>query len=477
VAASIRKALVISKAANFDRFMSLTTPQFIYVNPVTGSDNSGDGLTPGTAYQTVQRAINDIPNGFRTDVIVQLSAGTFGGSAQNFHVNVSPGFRTGSTPANIYITGDQTAAFSYGTTGLGTLVAGKAAQVQYTVAHGLTITDGSHWITNNTGAPPLTTRVLRASSTSQLVVVQSSTVFRANEKICPYNTILVGTFSGGALTGPTDAPFVHIVGLRVDAPGIFTNVVVNGCRMAGGTYQNVNVFSGVFTASASFVDYKARNATMFNTLFLAGAVMTGPRGSTQQCVFSNTSNPALVLGTTGFSSPPVPAHPGTGVRLATALDFEGSGVGIMSTGNSYFIGAGTITFALTNRAIDAAHGALFAASSNHSWTGTVTLPARLRSRSWFNKLGSPTAWQTRPRRAVTLTLVRPARWWLHPVPSWTLWTWPRCNEVNHGGREGGQQPVGIPEHRPVWSGNAGRGVGCAGSGIWWPVLHGRHHRE
>lgn len=386
VAASIRKGLVISKAANFDRFMSLTTPQFIHVNPSGGNDTSGDGLTAGTAYATIQRAIDDIPNGFKTDIVIQLAAGSFAG--QNFHCPVVPGFRTGSTQAIIYVTGDQTSAFTFASSGAGTLLAGKSTQVQYTVAHGLTITDGSHWLmTSVAGQPPATTRVLRASSTTQIVSVQSSTVPVSNQKICAYNTTFTSSFSASSVRGPSDAPFLRLVGLKIDAPGIMTNILISGSRLAGGTYQNCNVFSGVFTSSAGFIDYGQRFNTMFNALFLGGATITGPRGSTQQCVFSNTGNPALALGTTGFSSPPVPAHPGSGIRLATSLDFEGSGVGIMATGNAYFIGAGPLTFALTNRAVDAAHGALFASSSNHTWSGTVTGPCLLRSRAWFNKTG------------------------------------------------------------------------------------------
>lgn len=386
VAASIKNALVLSKAANNARFMGVTTPQYVYVNPSGGSDSTGTGLTSGTAYATIQRAIDDIPHGFKTDIIVQIAAGSFSG--QNFTVNVQPGFRTGSTSAAIYVMGDQTAAYTFASSGSGALVSGKAAQVQYTLAHGLTITDGSHWVMNNTGAAPSTTRILRASTTTQIVSVQSSTAPLSNQKICAYGTVFTSSFSCGSSTlGSGGAPFLHLVGLQLNAPGIMTNCVINGSRVAGGTYQNCNIFGGVFTAATSLIDGDWGRRTMFNSLFLSGVTLSGPRSSVQQCVFSNTGNPCMAIGTTGFSSPPVPQHPGSGVKAVSAVDFEGSGIGIMATGNSYFIGAGSITFALTNRAIDAAHGALFASSVNHTWSGTVTAPSLLRSRAWFNKTG------------------------------------------------------------------------------------------
>lgn len=361
--------------------------QFIYVNPTTGNDTTGNGLTAGTAYATIQRAINDIPDRFVTDVVVQLAAGSFAG--QNVSVSVLPGFRTGSTTANIYITGDQTSLFTFVSSGAGTLVAGKAAQVTFNVAHGLTIADATHWLmTSVAGAAPATTRVLRASSTTQIVSVQSSTIALANQKICAFGTTFTGSFAcGAAAIGPGGAPFVHLVGLKLDAPGVMNNVTLNGSRANGGTWQNCNVFSGVLTAAASFFDGDYGRRTMFNLLALATVILSGARSSCQQCVFTGSgASPALSIGANLFTFPTVPGRsPGSGVQLAQALDFEGSGVGILVTANGFFIASGTLSFALTNRILQADLGALVAASSASTWNGTCTLPAQLRRKAWFAK--------------------------------------------------------------------------------------------
>ncbi len=374
---------LLAQDSTSSRFLTGSSPQYIYVHPTSGNDTTGDGLSMLTAYATLQRAIVDIPDGFKVDVIVQLPSGSFAGQA--FNVNSLPSLKADGDLAGVYIIGDQTAAYSYATTGTGSLVAGKSSQVSYAVNHGLTITNGSHWVMNNTGDIPRDVRVLKASSVSELIFIQSSTAARLNEKICTYSTIFTSTFTANSVLGPDNKPFVRLVGFRMNASGVCSGIAFHGTSAAGSTFQDCAVTSGVFTTGATFSDAENYMLETRNVFFVGGCVFNGYRnGGLRDCVISNTTNPALTVG----SSSALATHPVSGACAVSSCDFEGSGVGIALSGSgAFFITEGNITFALTNRAIDAYQGALVGAGSASTWSGTVTLPARLRSRSAFAKAG------------------------------------------------------------------------------------------
>ncbi len=368
------------------RFLNGVTPQYIYVHPTAGSDSLGDGLSMGTAYQTIQRAVNDIPNKYNVDVIIQLPAGEFAG--QDVVVGVTSAIKPSTTTsALLFILGDHTAAYTYASTGTGALVSGKVSQTAFSVNHGLTITDGSHWIMPSSGNPVGSSfRVLRASSTTQLVFVQSSTAARTNEKVCAYNTVFTTPMTVKSLNGATTISNVCLVGVKFSGGGEFVNVQSRSAH-----FINCELYNVIFNASGvldgcTLIDYRGRHTTMFNTLSINGLTVHGPRGSVQQCVFVNTTGgPALSIG----SSDSLPANPGSGIRLGSSLDFESTGTGLNITGSgSYFVMTNApATFACA-RSLEAYHGALISAgASTSTWSGTVTSPAIIRTRSAFNKTG------------------------------------------------------------------------------------------
>lgn len=388
---SIAEAALIAFVSG--RFITGSSPQTIYVNPTSGNDTTGDGLTSGTSYATIQRAVDDIPSGFKTDVVIQLAAGSFSG--QNTAVNVGPGFNPATnTSSQIYIVGDQTSAYTIASTAAGSLVAGKAAQVSFTTTHGLTIVDGSHWMANATATVPTSVRVLRTSTGTEVVVVQSSTTALADKKVCAYGTTFTTTFRFGCRAlSVTDSPFVHLVGIKFNSLGSTTRVAFQGCNVntvAASIVQDCNVFSGYWGTDVTFFDGMNGRRTTFNSLFKSKLFLNGPRSSLQQCVFASSpgaGHAMLNIGTVSTTEPPVPSTTPSGVRLMSAVDFEGTGNGIHLAGLSYAIASGTITFAIVGRPVFANSQSSVSASSAQSWTGTATLPSGIRRGSHWDKTG------------------------------------------------------------------------------------------
>ncbi len=377
------------------RFFTGATPQLIYVDPGAGSDTTGDGLGLGTAYQTIQRAIDDIPTGFTKDVIIQLASGSFSG--QNTSVVIAPGFNaTTNTSSQIYVVGERTPVFTTGTTGSGALVAGKTTQMQYSgagVAHGLTITDGSHWSYSGSAVDvPSSVRVLRASSTTDLIVVQSSTSAFSTRNLCAYNTTFTSTFRFGCHSlSVTDAPFVHLIGIKFNALGSITRVTFQGCNVSTGAasiVQDSNIFSGYWGTDVTLFDGNHGRRTTFNSVFAAKVFLNGVRSSLQQCVFASSPGAGhgmLNLGTTSTTEPPVQSTSPSGVRLVSAVDFEGTANGVNLAGQSYLVLSGNVSFALTGRAMILSQMSQVSNSAASTLSGTVTLPLSLRFGSRWNK--------------------------------------------------------------------------------------------
>lgn len=380
-------------SASESRFFTGTSPQTIYVDPTNGNDTNGDGQSVARSFKTIQRAINDIPTGFTKDVIIQLAAGSFAG--QNVGVVIAPGFNaTTNTSSQIYIVGDRAPAYTVASSGAGSLVAGKTAQVQFTsVTHGLTITDGSHWsYTGSVSDVPGSVRVHRASGTTDLILVQSSTSALANRNVCAYGTTFTSSFRFGCPSlSVTDSPFVHLVGIKFNALGSTTRAVFEGCNVntgAASIVQDCNIFSGYWGTNLTLFDGNHGRRTTFNSLFVGKVNLNGARSSLQQCVFASAlaaGSGKLNLGTVSTTEPPIQSTSPSGVRLVSAVDFEGTGNGISMAGMSYVIFSGNVSFAITGRALASSDQCQVSASAAATLSGTVTLPVLIRHGSRWNK--------------------------------------------------------------------------------------------
>lgn len=376
------------------RFLQSGTTQVIYVRPTTGDDTTGDGLTALTAYATVQRALTDIPDGFNCYVKVDVEAGTFA-TQQNWAVAATPGFMdpAGTSTGRVYIVGDHTSPdLTLASTGAGTLVSGKRAQMRFAVgAYGASITDGSHWIRQQDAVASGidSTKVCLASTSPDLDVVTPSSTAMTTVTVNPYTTTFSGTVRISAPKGPAlnSIPFVFIQGIKFTGSVQASNVTFDGVQATALPVTSdcqVQALACIGAGySAGFSDYARKS--IVGLLIKDGALtLLGMAGSVLGCVIKGAGGAAGKINA-GFSGSTIASvRAPSGANLFQDVDLEGTGDGVWLSGMST-LGNGSsgtsVTFALTSgRALLLDHGSrLTFGNGTHAWTGTSTVASVVKN--------------------------------------------------------------------------------------------------
>lgn len=374
------------------RFFDESVLQHIYVS-TTGNDTTGDGVTPATAYATVQRALNDLPQGWRADVWISVAAGTYAG-AQNWVLNVLPGARNtisvSAVTGRVFVTGDLTPIQALTGGSGGVLVPGKVAQYTHAVgAYAATITDGSHWIMQagvGTNAASLSARCVRASTTPNVVIVDSSTGALTNPQLMTWTTIFSGAIN---ITSPafygTPPVFFGVQGIRFNATGVGRGVSFRGCRfdVANSGQDNGLIACTFMSGTQTQTGNNQIASTSSSSLYVAGSLsLSGSFQSVSVNVFAGAPSVAAHLMGGGTSSTVTSMTVPAFVNLFATNDFEGTGDGIHLRAGSSVGASGSVpcSFAMTNgRPIVVAGGSQVFGSQ--SWTGTGGLPSLILSGS------------------------------------------------------------------------------------------------
>lgn len=326
----------------------------VYVEPATGSDADGDGISVATAFATAQRALDSIPDGFMAQVIIQVGAGDLtdriivftprpGGASSGTLRPLITIRGTGTLVATITPT---SSTFTKITSGSGVL---KAAQGRFACnAWGTPIVLGDYYLRRFTGVFTLNCFPVLASSDEvggnmDIVNTASSITVAAYELITHATTIGLG--SSQILIVGNRQYECYLEYFDVRAGAIFYGVLQSGNKLIGTSTTEVTspdmhgttvstLMRGCFMASGGgrlhlhgidndslFVNYFNNNVA-FSHGFLRE--FTG--------VINTTDNPKLRLGTSDQG--------GTDELQGIAalgslggLDLEGASEGIRMSGS------------------------------------------------------------------------------------------------------------------------------------------------
>lgn len=344
------------------RFFNELVTQYIYVS-TTGSDTTGDGIAPATAYASPGRALRDLPPGWTANVVIQVAAGTYAG-AQSWTIPVLPGPRTAPTTSfstgRVFICGDVSTPVQALTGGVaGALLAGKVAQITYAVgAYAAAVTDGSHFVVkSNSGADASTANIVvttTGSATPNMIFNNNNPSAMTNPTLNTWTTIFSGTIivNTPAASGVPLGAWFSIIAIRFNVTGNFHGAAMRGCRWdVAPTLHDcslVNCVSMTGTVLASAGDKMAASA--FSSFFVVtgGIALTGRFANVIVCLFRGAPLLTAKCQLGGqFASPGSGGAPAW-VNLFSSNDFEGTGSAIKMNGGSINASGSTgMTFAVT----------------------------------------------------------------------------------------------------------------------------------
>jgi hypothetical protein len=184
----------------------------LYVNAATGNDGN-DGKTPTTAFLTIQKAIDSLPDRIRHRVSINVAAGNYAGfSIIGFIIDPAAGVTTcGITILGAYTnasvaTGTATGTFTSTTTG-------SSATVTYTVLGDT----GQNWTVNDLRGKVL--EVLTGTSAGSIIPIVSNTA----------NTLTLASTSAVGSVGGTYAirDWASVINTPVTVPGSMTSATTN----------------------------------------------------------------------------------------------------------------------------------------------------------------------------------------------------------------------------------------------------------
>lgn len=382
-----------------------------YVDPTLGSDTACDGKSANPssggnpcAWASVQRALDDVPNGFFAQVDVHIAAGTYA-TPQVWNLYATPG--SGGTVSNpiVRVRGNcSTPTATFSSMGSGTALVsvtggGKTGGVtmknQYTFTPTVStgsitgVTDGSHYLVSDytAGASPVV-NALRASTAPTLIVVAGSGTLAGTKRLCPYNTI----FSALNFVGPTNATSkvvtvsaLQISGIEVTSNNAITSVNFIGVKMSGSgpTIRDCNFANSVSINRISFISTRPGAFTFGNNLFKDGVEVTGTVG-TISGVFSASTNPNCLWVNGGIGLVAGNTVTGGGIQAIFTADFEGTCTGIAMRNSHIGLanGTGGIAMDITGRFLKLENNSSITTLSQTT-TGKRTLANQILSGSDF----------------------------------------------------------------------------------------------
>lgn len=365
-----------------------------YVNPTNGSNTICDGKGTGPssggipcAWASVPRAMDDIPNGYTSNVDIRISAGTFT-NTETWRVTAIPG--AGSPQVRIH--GDctvPTAKFTTTGTGVANVTVagggkngGVTSQVQplYTPTIASTcgvttdtagalpcgsitgVTDSSHFLratTQTAGAASAYFATL-ASTSPNLTIVNTATSALTSQSLCPFATVYSAVTILGSTIAPGNAstvPGMTVNGIQFTSNTFSPrNVVFNGTKFSGtGSFPNDVVLQGCVATSLMTITSKSAGTgtSIIRSAFLQGIEMFGNFGTVTGLFRPSTTSYCMILNQFGNIGSGSKMATFGGIRLGQS-DFEGTCTGIYA-GNSVLItdvgNPASISFDVTGQAL------------------------------------------------------------------------------------------------------------------------------
>lgn len=374
------------------RFFDETALQNIYVS-TTGSDTTGDGLQPTTAYATVNRALQDLPNGWTADVWINVAAGTYAG-AQNWVLQSLPGARqtvvSSANTGRVSIMGDLTPVETLTGGAVGTLNAGTNCQYTHNVgAFATVVGNGTHWIRQadvGTNGFSLGARPVISGATPNVVVVNSVTTPLVDPVLMTWNTIFSGAIN---VTTPnfTGSPlsWFSCQAIRFGAASTFRGVAFRVCKFdLGNSFTDCNNVFYVWVSGTQTINgiVAALNSLSSGNKIAGSASIAGVMQSVSVCVWTGapTLSAHLMMGGTLANTASV-GLPGA-VGSWSSNDFAGTGDAIWLRAGSSIQGSGGVgtAFLMSNgRPFLMNNGSRF--SGNLVCTGTCGVATLLMNNS------------------------------------------------------------------------------------------------
>lgn len=376
-------------------YFATGTPVTRYVNPSTGSDTLCDGKastaspTLPCAWATVQRALDDIPNGYTVNVDINLPAGTFSGTQIWLHhavmgsagsANPIVRIRADCTTATAVLT-STTAALNVTTAGSGktggvTQIANVLYSAPTVVSGSITgVTDGSHYLSTALSAGVAPTVIgVRASTAPDLLLVTTTTTAFSNRRLCEYasGTVFSGSITVGSIVGATrPANSLVVVGISFTGTLSASQVQLVGVKVAGAssTINNSVIQTSVFTNQASLVNNSPLRLAPTGTLFMKGAEMSGQWGNVSNNVFVGGGSTNCLWVNAGVAVPSTNEVSFGGMTL-TRNDFEGTCTGIRASSSILGgLNAGANVIDITGPFIDLEDGSYFVTQNTNGNVG------------------------------------------------------------------------------------------------------------
>jgi len=350
-------------------FSATFQPDIEFFVETTGNDVTGDGLTVGTAFATLQRVFDELPPTFLATVSVHLGSGSFAGATLN------------STKGRLFIDGYVTILDTVTFVSDDGAVPGKAMQRNATVSAydgygGGFVAEGGQVLRIPVPGFPFFNafRILRASASPSLRTIKFSAESFSTGEIVTLDSTLTSGISGfsGGLT-PTLGNIVLDSSSSVFSA---SSVTINNCRIIGANGATLSNLSGF-------------NSTLCDTTIdLAAATLVRRYGeilAKDSLIFRDFAVPTTGINGVFDSDAPFGGHKlefggrgsgaaeGAGIDVNDngPIDFEGTSDCMRFHPGSFVKQGDTITCDGTGHLFELAEGVLYDANGE-SVTGTVT---------------------------------------------------------------------------------------------------------
>jgi hypothetical protein len=267
------------------------TPQSYFTsgNTVTlyvrssGASEDYDGLAATASsstrgpYPSIASALNQIPNGYRATVIIDLDAATYAVPDMVFvPVPASAKVSGVHTLGSVQIRGACTSVKTWTTSVSWSAVSNKASQVTGNIgAYSGSVTDGSHFIRiadTTTGAEPYTYKIAAGSSSPNLVTVDFATTAYAGT-LCAYGTTLSGSPTFTASIGPEGDTHLSFTAVTFSGSPVLRGVRLKGSKLGTppATLTDVQIQASSLGGAAKIVG-RTGNVADIQLSYLGGCI-------------------------------------------------------------------------------------------------------------------------------------------------------------------------------------------------------------
>lgn len=236
--------------ANTGNVSLLGSDQTLYVE-TTGNDTTGDGSS-GAPFATLQRAFDEVPDGYNNTLAIQMGIGTFSGQAVLM--------RNLSYSGYVQVIGDRSAPTLALSSPSFSLVSGRTARYRATGvgAHG-GLGPSTHWFERAFGSF-ITAKPVADSVSGELDIPGSSG--SGAVAVHPFATTLAPGFGGyiGSLSEHTRQR-LYLIGVEISpAQSTVVNATVVGCKTAA-SVNLLNCDTSSYLNAPRFLGRRSLNPT------------------------------------------------------------------------------------------------------------------------------------------------------------------------------------------------------------------------